>query len=323
MTHGRNGDARLGRIGLAAVFAAALTLSTFSTARAQEDAPVNTGAVSLAGGVDFVSQYWFRGIAQENQGFIAQPYIEVGLNMAPVGMDWLDLYGGVWNSIHSNSFIADTTTPPDGTNEGDQTGFFETDWYVGASFALPAGFALDVAYVSLLGPAFGDIFAEEIDITLSFDDSGLWGEPMEGWTGFAPYIMVVRETGGGSDALGPGGELGTYLEFGVAPGFTILPSEDMPVDLTIPVTLGFSLDDYYEDGTGDDEAFGFVDFGAEVSTPLSFMPQEFGSWSAYAGVHAIVLGDSTQEISGPNQFGVIGEDSDVEVYGVFGISMEY
>ncbi len=317
MTHGRNGDAKVWRGGLVALVAAALTFGTFTTAQAQEEMPVNSGAISLSAGVDFVTQYWFRGMAQENQGFIAQPWVDVSVNLAPFGLDSIDVYGGVWNSIHDNSFITDADG--DGDDDGDQTGLFETDWYVGTSIALPANFGLDISYISLHNPAAGDIFAEEIDVALSYDDSELWGDVADGWTGLQPYVLVAFETGGGSDA---GTELGTYLELGIAPGFTLIPSEDMPVDLTVPMTAGFSIDNYYEDGSGDDEAFGFFDIGAELSVPLSFMPQEVGSWSAYAGVHLIVLGDSTQEISGTD-FNIVADDSDAEVYGVFGVSMEY
>jgi hypothetical protein len=318
MIHGRHTPARIPRLGGAALVAAVCALTVGQTARAQEDAPVNTGALSLSAGVDFVSQYWFRGMAQENQGFIAQPWIDVSLNLGPFGLDHVDLYGGVWNSIHQNDFILDVDG--DGENDGDQSGLFETDWYVGASVALPADFTLDVSFISLHAPSTGDIFAEEVDIGLSYDDSALWGEGMpEGWGGLQPHVLVAFETAGGSDA---GSELGTYLELGVSPGFTLIHSEDMPVDLSVPMAAGFSLDDYYEDGTGDDEAFGFFDVGLELSVPLNFMPAEVGSWSAYAGVHGIFLGDSTSEISGTD-FGIISPDSDVEAYGVFGISMTY
>jgi len=298
----------------------------------EEEIPINNGAVSVSGGVDFTSQYWFRGMAQENQGFIAQPWIDVSLNLEPVGLEWIDVYGGVWNSIHTNDALVDTDG--DGEPNGDQTALFETDWYVGASFALPANMSLDVSYISLHDPAGGDIFAEEIDVSLAYDDSELWGDTgIPGWTGLQPYVLVAIETGGGSDA---GSELGRYLEFGISPGFTIVESEDMPIDFSLPITLGISISDYYEVDTDptagvnvEDESFGFVDIGGQVSMPLSFMPAELGEWSAYAGVHVIFLGDTTETISGGDPasfsgaFNVTEGGEDTFVYGVFGVSMSY
>ncbi len=318
-THHRTDSPRVLGCVVAAVVA---TTVMAGQARAQDEGP-NLGAVSVSGGVDFVTQYWFRGMAQENQGFISQPWIDVAINLGPFGLDNVDVYGGFWGSIHSGTGSSPANPSPGAS--GFETDLFEADFYAGVSIGLPANFALDVAYVTLTSPAFGGIFADEVDITLAYDDAELWGEgPLPGWTGLQPYVMVAIETQGGSDV---GVEQGTYLEIGIAPGFTAVQSETYPIDISVPMTAGFSIEDYYETNAGsgidDDDAFGFFDIGLEASMPLSFMPAEVGSWSVYAGVHAIFLGNSTQEISGPNNFNIVGADSDVEVYGVFGVSMEY
>src|SRR5262245_7053171 len=56
--------------------AAATPAPAAPAAAPAEPAPeaVNKGKVSLSLGVDFVTEYFFRGISQENQGAIVQPY---------------------------------------------------------------------------------------------------------------------------------------------------------------------------------------------------------------------------------------------------------
>lgn len=44
---------------------------------AKGSAGPNTGKLSFSAGVDFTTQYFFRGILQENQDFIAQPFGEI------------------------------------------------------------------------------------------------------------------------------------------------------------------------------------------------------------------------------------------------------
>ena len=49
------------------------------SAAAQETAMPNRGKVSLGTGIGFSTDYYFRGIIQETDGFIAQPYLEGSL----------------------------------------------------------------------------------------------------------------------------------------------------------------------------------------------------------------------------------------------------
>lgn len=279
--------------------------------QAQEGpAPVNTGKVSWTLGADVATQYWFRGMAQENQGLILQPYADVTFGLLGEGDFTLDAYLGTWNSLHYDNPSSD----------GSSDAWFESDFFIGAAVGLPYGIALDVSYINLYNPAGGDIFAEEIDVAVSYDDTDLMDSLGVPFT-LSPYALVAFEFDGGSDA---GNDEGTYLELGVEPRFALTDSEDYPLTLAIPVTAGFSIEDYYEDAAGDDDFFGFLDIGAVVSMPLSFIPADYGAWEASAGVHYILLGDSTENISGSSagNFGVTnGEDS--YVYATFGISMSY
>lgn len=278
-------------------------------AQAQEEpAPVNTGRVSWTLGADITTQYWFRGIAQENQGFILQPYADVTFGLLGGDDFTLDAYLGTWNSLHYDNPSSDGTVDA----------WYESDFFAGVAIGLPYGLALDISYINLYNPAGGDIFAEEIDFAVAYDDTDLMDSLGVPFT-LAPYALLAFEFDGGSDA---GTEEGTYLELGVEPSFALIDSEDYPVALTIPVTLGFSLEDYYEDATGEDESFGFLDIGAVLSVPLPFIPADYGAWEASAGVHYILLGDTTEEIAGPAGFNVTGGEDDY-VYATFGVSMSY
>ena len=92
---------RIGKLTLVAIAAAWLGAASASAAP-------NTGKISFSGGVDITTAYFFRGILQERDGFIIQPYGEVGFalykgeNDEGKG-DWsgLSLFGGTWASLHS------------------------------------------------------------------------------------------------------------------------------------------------------------------------------------------------------------------------------
>jgi len=319
MTHGR----KLGLMAIAGLFAAG---AMFSTASAQEGP--NTGAISLSASLDWTNEYWFRGIPQEDQGFIIQPGFDVSVALWSNDEFSVDAYIGTWNSLH---FEAPTGTGQTGSSAG---AWYEADWYGGFSFGLPMNLWLDVSYVTLFSPEGGGNFADEVDIAFGLDDSEMWGDTgIPGWTGLQPYVLFAIETDAGSDfAAAPvNQETGVYLELGIAPGFTLVESEDYPIDLTIPITLGLGLDEYYQydDQTtaaieDEDETFGFVQIGAVASMPLSAIPAEFGSWSVSAGVHVLITNEDYVEntVNGFGGGNASGYDS-VRVLGTVGIAMEY
>jgi hypothetical protein len=275
----------------------AATLVGVSTAQAQDAPPADSSKIDFSGGVDVVTEYWFRGIGQENEGLILQPYL--GVSFEILETEDLTLTGSIstWNSIHEAA-------------SGDT--WYESDSAIGVTAEMGA-VSVGVSYVNLYNPAGGDIFAEEIDITLDVDVTAFDLPAC-----LSPSIVLAFETNGGSDA---GTNKGTYLQIGLNPTTEdILGSGNMPVTLAIPMTVGLSLDDYYEDGMGNDDTFGFFDIGAVLSTPLDgLIPADYGSWTASVGVHYIFLGDSAENISGA--FGT-GNDSG-SVYGTFGIAMDF
>jgi len=283
---------RISKLALVAVAAAWLGAASASAAP-------NTGRLSFSGGTDFTTAYFFRGILQERNGFIIQPYAELGVNLhkdeGP--FSGLSLVGGFWNSIHS-----------EGTNaqKASLRVLYEQDWYGGVQLSLWDNKIVSRAfYLALTSPSDAFRTVQEVDISLAFDDSE--------WLGmFAlkPSLLFATETSGTS----MGTERGEYLELGVAPAFTIIQSDTYPVTLTIPNKVGLSLDDYYEVTDQNEDTFGYYSGGLKLSFPLAFIPEEYGAWSASGGVQFLVLGSNTGDLNDNDDFWTVG---------TWGISMAY
>src|SRR5262245_33911714 len=111
MTTRDKGLARWKRFGVAV--GAALVMAA---APAGAESP-NKGRLSLSVGSDFTTAYFFRGILQERDGFIWQPYGELGFNLftADEGssepVKSFSLFAGSWNSIHSEKTLASGSGP--------------------------------------------------------------------------------------------------------------------------------------------------------------------------------------------------------------------
>ena len=260
----------------------------------------NTGKVSFSTGLDFSHAYFFRGIIQETDGFIAQPYGEIAFELFEdtEGLNTGSLALGFWNSLHSG---------PSGSGgpSVNTTAWYEMDFYAGLSLGLVGQWQGDVVYTQYMSP--NDTFStvKELALSLAFDDSERMGT-----LALAPYVMLAIETSGNAAGI----ESGAYVEFGVEPG---LPLEDSPVSLTFPVTLGLSFSDYYQTVVGmvaENDAFGYFDLGLIASVPLLGVNEGYGSWEISGGVHLLFLGDSLEALNAGDQFQAIGS---------FGVSIGY
>jgi hypothetical protein len=266
---------RLARVALAVT----VTLGLLSgTATAQND-----GNVSLGAGVDFVNEYYFRGIIQENQGFIAQPFLEGGFTFGNASIT-----AGTWSSLHSDHGIPDGGSSPQI--------WYESDFYAGVGFGADmweAG-ATYTAYTSPNG-SFGTV--HELAFSLGISDP----------VGLSPSVTVAIELDGQADG---GTNEGTYLELGVEPAIPL--PDDAPIGLSVPVAVGLSLSDYYE-VNGESDSYGFFSVGIMASIPLSGVPAEYGSWEIAGGVQFLMFGDALEAING----------DDFRPIGVFGLSLGY
>lgn len=250
----------------------------------------NAGKVGLKLGFDFVSEYHYRGITQANSGVIFQPYAEVSFTLfeelGPV--ENITAFTGLWNSLH---------TRPKGTGNN-ASAWNEADWYIGVGADLPFGISTSLSYSwrgnpnGSFNPGAGgaDSFAEQIDWEVAYDDTAFWEENI-GMEGFSlqPYVLFSFEIGGGSDGNRPNSSSGGYLEIGLTPSYVVLRESDYPVTLSLPIAAGFGLYDYYEFSATEEMGFGFFDVGIEASTPLAFIPSDYGQWEAHVGFHIIML----------------------------------
>ncbi len=261
----------------------------------------NDGNISMSAGTDIVNQYYFRGIVQETSGFIMQPFLDASISFGAASIT-----AGTWSSLHSAG---------DAGFAGAPESFYETDFYAGIGGAAgPVG--LDITYTAYMSPRGSWGTTKEVAFGLSVDNP------------VAPYATFAFETAGGADGFDKGG----YFELGIEPA---APLEDAPVSLSFPVTLGLSLNDYYQyqalaeghhedDGHDHDEeehyelhsggTFGFFSIGASLGIPLN-VGEEFGEWGLALGVNMLRLGEGAKAID--------GGDSSTKILALFGLSVGY
>jgi hypothetical protein len=265
-------------------------------------AGTNEGRISLDVGVDFTTDYYFRGIIQETEDSIIQPYAEVGLNLykGESGINSISGTLGIWNSFHGGPSGAD------GNATTDPKFWYESDLYAGLAVGFADVFELGFSYILYTSPngSFTDV--GEFDISLSFDDSKLLGP-----FALSPSATIAFEVDGQADG---GNDKGTYLELGIEPGFSLVENDQVSVGVSVPLTLGLSLSDYYEFGTGDDDTFGYFDAGVAVNVGLGLIPKDFGALSLTVAGHFLFLGDNLETANNGDSFKAIG---------TIGVSLSY
>jgi hypothetical protein len=257
-------------------------------------AGTNEGKVSLDVGVDFTTDYYFRGIIQETEDSIIQPYTEIGLNLykGEGGLNSISGTLGIWNSFHGGPSGAD------GNATTDPKFWYESDLYAGLAVGFADVFELGFSYILYTSPngSFTDV--GEFDISLSFDDSKLLGP-----FALSPSATLAFEVDGQADG---GADEGIYLELGVEPGFSLVKNDQVSIGVSVPLTLGLSLSNYYEGANGDDDTFGYFDAGVAVSVGLGLVPEDFGSLSLTIAGHFLFLGDNLETANNGDSFKAIG-----------------
>ena len=257
----------------------------------------NAGKISLNGGFDFATAYVFRGIMQERNGLIWQPYLTV--NMGLYGVDDYDfhrdgpvnsvsLFAGTWNSLQSEHTGA----------TGDDPVFYETDWYGGVNIGLFNHATAGFSYVAYTSPSDAFKTTQEVDFNLSLDDSDWLGK-------FALYPSAVIAYEMVGKALGE--KSGSYLQLGIRPTWEAIKSETYPVTLAFPIVTGLSLNNYYETDGSNNETWGFTSLGVVGSIPLAFIPEDYGSWSATMSGTLYTFNDNLKDINDGDTPWVVGQ----------------
>jgi hypothetical protein len=272
--------------------------------RAQQEAQAedsgNTGSVSLNMGVDWVSEYFFRGIAQQVGGVNFQPYGSVAFTLVEnVGpLTALTATPGLWNNWHAgNGNLVEPVDPEF---------WYEADLYFTVAATLVEALTLGLTYTAYTSPndSFGTV--QELAFSLSLNDSQ--------WLGafaLTPSLLVAGELTGQADA---GRARGVYLQLSLNPSYTFASASVTPLTISFPVTLGLSASNYYEFATGDNPAFGYVQFGPAVSVALGFIPKRFGTWVVKGALELLVLGETLEALN---------DDEAVKPIGRIGVALVY
>ena len=249
-------------------------------------AQANSGRIAFNMGLDTSHAYFFRGIRQERDGVIVQPYFDTTVMLLDGGdgLNSIAFTVGQWNSFHSSGR---------GTTTGPHT-WYESDFFTGFTLGLE-NWEAGVSYTAYMSPSHSFGTVQEIGISLSLDDTGVTMLPLL----LHPHLALAIEVHGQADG---GASEGAYFELGIEPGLDLAEGS---LSLTVPLTLGMSLNNYYEDGGLTNDTFGYLDLGLVLGMPLN-VPESFGSWELTGGAHMLLLGRYLESLNGGNQFQAIG-----------------
>ena len=65
------------------------------------------------------------------------------------------------------------------------------------------------------------------------------------------------------------------------------------------------MNNYYEDGAGFNDTFGFFEVGALVAVPLT-MPPGYGDWELSGGIKLLALGSYLESLNGGDTYQPVG-----------------
>jgi hypothetical protein len=261
--------------------------------------------ITLRAGVDLTTQYFSRGILQENQGAIGQPWIELRAHLYQGNGPISDVFllGRNWNSFHSGP------TGTGGADSSSPASWFETKATFGLGVQFFKVLTVSGGYTISFSPNDRFETTEEMFVWGELADKELWN--LKGEVGFLKWEFdgirlqggFVWETDGQRN---PGVNDGVYAEIGAKPGVTLHPCEDFTARLSVPVVVGFNVFEYYETPGKGDAPFGFFSLGFEGEVPLKWISSRWGEWSIYGSITWYNLGQNVAHFNGDHNDEVIG-----------------
>jgi hypothetical protein len=281
-----------------ALCSALLALSFAAPSIAQEEESSRFSGVFQT---DVTNAYYFRGILQEREGVIIQPWAELYANLYSSEDGFIrdiTIGAGMWTSFHSERTLAGYN-PTRGTDGGDQNQWwYEADYYPLISVDFAGGLSLLHVYYFYTSPNDAFTTVQEANFKLSWDDSEAFGA-----FSVQPWVNVAWEIK--NTSYGP--QEGYGLQAGIAP--TLYAAEDESFTLTAPAEIGLSLEDYYEGSNGENHTFGYANVGLAASIPLSFVPEGAGAWSLNLSGKYFFFGHQLESNDTPDTTGNRGRGS--------------
>lgn len=261
--------------------------------------------ISLHAGLHFTTQYFARGLLQENKGVIAQPWIELRMHLYQTNGPISDvfLFAKSWNSFHSG---------PSGTGSNlsnSPSAWYETQLTAGLGVQAFRVLTVSGGYNIQISPNDRFNTVEELFVRGDLQDKRLWGLTGEvgpvSWEfdGIRLYGLFAWETDGQRDN---GDNRGVYSEVGIKPGITLHPCDNFTASLSVPVSVGFNVFEYHEVQNKGDAPFAFFTLGFEGEVPLKWIPSRYGEWSLYGAVTWYNLGQNVSKFNNRNNDELVG-----------------
>ena len=260
-------------------------------------------AYKFRAGAALTNAYFFRGYNQEDQGFIAQPFAELGIslfNSKVVNPDEPSKYSvnatvGTFNSIHSQKTLSSGSGPSD---------WYESDQYAGLTLTT-GRFTVGALYTFYTFPNGSARTIGEVSGNLGYAIplAGDATDPGDVDVNLKLGAIVAYETNDHNPdavATNVNGQNDAYLEFDVTPEVAF-ETGGTDFTLTFPFAVGASLKNYYQDANGSDDFFGYFTVSAVVGVPIP-LPKAYGAWKLSGGVQYLYLNANVlQAVNNDNQ----------------------
>lgn len=279
-------------VGLIATALSPLYAGTEATPAAPIEPAASQPIVHFLLQLDFSDHYITpRGLNVENQGLIFQPLLLSFWSLYSNKENFINdvsLTAGVWSSFHSRKSGAE----PGHWNEFDPI--------LGLTFGLGEYVKFETNYTAFDSKVDSYETSHHLELKLKLDDSKWLGS-------FAlnPYVAFWKELDNKATVVfDPStSDESYYFTVGINPAVKL-----GPVKLEFPTYINIVDDEFYQRMDGSDGGDGIGVFGTEIkaSIPLTFVPKEYGFWTAYAGIKYYHLSNSG--LLDGNQ--VLGADGD-------------
>jgi len=283
----------------------AATPATFAPAES------STSPFSVLVGTNWASAYYWRGFRQTPNGSPnLQPYLELGVKLLKDAgpLSSLVIAPGIWTNW----------------NDGSRTDFDREEFWL----TLPY-FKATATWWETLSTTVTYTYYKSVGSSSGLNEVGLgFGLNDAKWLGafaFNPNLLLAFDFETEEALTGSLPSYRVYMGLGLAPGYTFFESSRLPVNISVPMTFGFSVKDFYVQrrvsrcpavitaGFGNcvtfedqNQAFGYFSGGPLISMPLKFIPASFGSWTLQGGVQFLALNSALAARNDQRSFVPIG-----------------